>query len=412
MRIAILTQYHPGRAGDVTLRWISSANERGVEIRYYSGIPFNDVGRPASRVKVDQRSEPVAAVRYPYYYSHDSSAVRRFLTYGTFAARSSVAFRDLRWADVVLAYGSPATALSAAMLARRFGGVPYVMMVQDVWPDSIFATGFVRDGRARRLAEASVGRFVSAAYRGASGVTALSPGMRDLLVSRGVDPAKAHVLYNWAADERVVPARVRGAGEPLHLMFAGNMGPGQDLGNVLRALALLPPGVARLSLVGGGADVPRLEGLVAELGLGDRVEFVARVPQEDMPRVQVTADLHLVSLADADVFRVTLPSKLPTLMAMGLPVLATAPGEVGQIVTRAGCGLSAAPGDPVALAEVVRAAAAMPPADLAAMGARGAEVYHRDMSFEAGSAKLWDILFAAAAQAPGQGPRHSGARPA
>lgn len=404
LKVAFLVQWHPTSPQGLIGRWITESAKHGVEIRCFTGIPWDDNGSGfAAHVrKPEDQDDELAGpgvVRYPYFHSHDSSGVRRFVTYGSFAARSSVSFRDLGWADVVLVYCSPATAVSAAMLARRFAGVPYVMMVQDVWPDSIFATGFVRSGPARRVARAAVGGFVSAAYRRAAAVTALSPGMRELLVSRGADPATAHVVYNWARQEVPVAPRVRAAGEALHLMYAGNMGPGQDLGNVLEAMARLPAGTARLTLVGGGADVARLRRLAAGLGPGAQVDFAGQVPMEAMPGVLAGADLHLVSLADTEVFGITIPSKLQSLMAMGLPVLSSAPGEVGQIVADTGCGIAAAPGDPAALAEAILGAAAMPPADLAAMGARGADAYYADMSLHIGSAKLAGILTQAAGQA-------------
>lgn len=393
MKVAYLVQWHPTRQSGLVNQFATAMADRGMEVRYYSGIP---AGRHAMNShyfsKVADWGVGLPAVRYPYFHSHDGSGVRRFATYSSFALRSSASFRDLGWADVVLVYCSPATAVAAAMLARRWRGVPYVMMVQDVWPDSIFATGFVESATARRVAERTVGGFVSAAYRSAAAITAQSPGMRGLLVARGAAPERTHVLFNWARQELPVTPRVRGARDPLHLMYAGNIGPGQDLGNVLRALTLLPEGTARLSLVGEGADAPRLRRLAADLGLGATVSFVGQVPLEEVPATLGTADVHLVSLADEEIFRITVPSKLQSLMAMALPVLSSAPGEVGRLVAESGCGFTAPPDDPRALAETVSQAAAMKPTDLADMGARGAAFYHAQMSRQAGTDKLAGIL--------------------
>lgn len=386
---------------------VQGQRKHGHEVRVFQGLASTDA-RPIWAV--GRKEVTPDSVGYPYFRSHDGSGVRRFATYSSFALRSSASFRDLGWADVVLAYGSPATAVSAPMLARRWLGVPYVMMVQDVWPDSIFATGFVESAMARRIAERAVGGFVTAAYRSAAAITAQTPGMRELLIARGAAPERTHVVYNWARHERVVAPRVRPPREPLHLMYAGNLGPGQDLGNVLRALALLPEGVARLSLVGDGADVPQLQRLTAELGLGGSVNFMGPIPLEDIPAMVATADLHLVSLADEEVFRITVPSKLQSLMAMGLPVLSAAPGEVGRLVGASGCGLSAPPGDPHALAAAMLEAASLDPAELAARGPRGAAYYYAHMSREASSDALARILDEVAAAGRGM-PRWRARRP-
>ena len=401
MRVAFVTQWYNTQGGLIN-GIARSLQRQGARVATFSGLPENRQARslPSRRHGVLGRrsnDEGVAVVRYPMYWSHDHSALRRFATYGTFAASSLDAIADLRRADVVLAYCSPATAASAALLARRLGGAPYVLMIQDVWPDSVFATGFVNDGASRKLAELALGTYLKWAYSGASQITTLSPGMRDLLVSRGANPERTHVIYNWtdeAAASRVTPP-VRRNDEPLHLMYAGNMGTGQDLGNVLAAMALLPRDQIRLSLVGGGAAERELRELSSRLGLSN-VRFVERQPVSEMPSLLSTAHMHLVSLADTELFRITLPSKLQALMAAGLPILAVAPGEVASIVEHHRVGLVSKPSDPGVLAAVLRRALATPPADLATMGQRGSALYFEQMSEAINADRLLKVLQAAA----------------
>ena len=396
MKVAILLQWDLG-SGETFLGSLEEVLlDRGATVSRFTGQgpSGEDFVRHRWRKSV-READGKKITRYPYFHSHDGSTLRRLATYGTFAARSALSFRDLAEADVVLAYCSPATAVSAALLARRFSHVPYVMMVQDVWPDSIFATGFLDTGVARRVAEGAVNRFVNGAYRSSSAITTLSPGMRQLLVNRGADPRKTHVLYNWARHEKCVTPRVRKQDEPLHLMYAGNMGTGQNLTNVLEAMSRVPQESVRLTLVGGGADVPNLKRTATAMGLSN-VEFHHVVREEQMPDVLAKADLHLVSLADQDIFKVTIPSKLQSLMAMGLPILGVAPGEVSDIVVTTGCGIAVPPNDPTALAAAIAAACLLLPGDLADMGANGAENYYAEMAMEIGAERLFTILASAA----------------
>lgn len=315
-------------------------------------------------------------------------------TFGSFATASAVAASDLRGYDAVLVYGSPVTAVTAAMVGKMRFGVPYVLNVQDVWPDSIFATGFLDSGVARKSAERAVGGFVHSAYRQSAAVVGISPGMRELLVARGVPATKAHYVYNWVADEEditSVSVPDRRAGEPLHLMYAGSIGLAQNLDNVLDALTLLPDGVARLTLVGDGPAMAGLRERVTSLKLGN-VDCVGLIPRSQVPDLQSTAHLNLISLADQDLFRITIPSKLQALAAHGAPILCTAPGEVADIVVSNGMGLSAPPGDPRALADTILRAALLTTEELRRMGANGQTMYRAEMSRSIGAKKLAGIL--------------------
>lgn len=396
MRVAFITQWWGSSPDGVIAGIAQTLQGEGAWVDVIAGRMGLDgtLSGPKWRWRDRKTWRGSTVTTYPFYYSHDGSAARRMLTYGSFATTSALAAADLRGYDVALVYGSPVTAAAAAMVGKMRFGVPYVLNVQDVWPDSIFATGFLESGFARTSAERAVGGFVDRAYRRSAGVVAISPGMRELLVSRGVPSDKAHYFYNWVADEEaVVPVDIpaRRAGEPLHLMYAGSIGFAQSLDNVLDALASLPAGVASLTLVGDGPAVESLRRRTAELNLNS-VDFTGVVPRSQVPQLQSTAHLHLISLADQNLFRNTIPSKLQALAAHGAPVLCTAPGEVADIVVSNGMGLSAPPGDPRSLAETIRRAARLTDAELQEMGANGRTMYSTQMSRSIGAKKLAGIL--------------------
>lgn len=399
MRVAFITQWWHANQEGISPGIVDSLQAQGATVSILAGrggLNGQTFG-PRWRLRDRRAWQGAPLTTYPYFQSHDSSTVRRLLTYSTFSASSSLASSDLRDYDVALVYGSPATAAAPALVANRRFGTPYVFHAQDIWPDSIFATGFLTEGPARSLAEATVGRFVASTYRHAAGVVGISPGARQLLVSRGVPAAKAHHVYNWIADDAHIeplPIPERRPDQPLHLMYAGSVGLAQNLDNVLDALALLPAGTARLTLLGDGPAVSSLRRRAQELNL-DNVTFAGRVARADVPALQATAHFHLISLADQELFRITIPSKLQALAAHGAPILCTAPGEVADIVASNRMGLTAAPGDAAALAQVIVEAARLRDDDLRDMGAHGRELYFREMSRDIGAKKLFDILMAA-----------------
>lgn len=341
---------------------------------------------------------------YPFIPGHTEGHLRRIAMYATFAMSSTGALPHIRNADVVVVYGSPATAATAAVLGNVLSGVPYVFIVLDVWPDSIFATGYLKRGTGRRAAEAVLKPYLASLYRRAGHILSTSEPMRDLLVARGVNPNRLSVMYNWAdesIDHGPVHIPPRAPTDPLRILYAGNLGTAQRLDLVLEALRQMPRHAVELRLVGRGTAEANLRQRVVELGLRN-VSFGQPIARQAVPQLIEWAHLNLVSLANDPLFEVTIPSKLPYLMASGAPILSFAPGEVPRIVERANCGLAARAGDPSSLADTIRSAAAKPPGWFGEAGALGRNFYDAHLSRQQGVAALRQAVQSAMAAQHGK----------
>ena len=143
--------------------------------------------------------------------------------------------------DVIYAYHPPLTVAIAAALIRILRRARLVCDIQDLWPDTLCATGMVRNRLALRL----VGVCCKLVYRSASHLVVLSPGFRQRLMDRGISDSKIQVIYNWS-DERMGADGADAASEldirgsfSFALLFAGNLGLAQGLDAVLDAAELL-----------------------------------------------------------------------------------------------------------------------------------------------------------------------------
>ncbi|WP_433651843.1 glycosyltransferase family 4 protein [Micromonospora zamorensis] len=411
-RVALVSQWFPPEPAPFAEGISDSLRRQGFDVDVLTGVPNYPKGvvydgYSARRRTVELR-DGSRVVRTPLHPSHDRSAVGRAANYLSWAASSSLLGASvLRAADVALVYSSPVTATTAAMTARRRWGTPYVTMVLDLWPDSIFATGFLTDGVARRLAEASLGWFTDRTYRWADHVTVPAPGLRDTIIARGVPAEKVSVVYNWADEKVMQPtepepglrARLGLHDDDFVLMYAGNHGPAQRLDTVIDAVARLHdlPDV-HLVLVGDGVEKDALIAQAARSRPG-HVHFLDQVPPERLAARMAAADLHLVSLANDPLFSITLPSKVQSILACGQPVLACAPGDAARVVRHAGAGFDARPEDPASLAEVVRQARQTPRSRLRAMGRAGRHHYLTHMSQATNVQVLADLLTEAARRA-------------
>ncbi|HEX7354038.1 MAG TPA: glycosyltransferase family 4 protein [Mycobacteriales bacterium] len=120
---------------------------------------------------------------------------------------------------------------------------------------------------------------------------------------------------------------------------------------LLRAVAALPAEPdALLTVVTEPAEGGPTEKLIAELGIGHRVRFVSGLGPAELAELMASAEI------------VSVPSlyegfSLPAVeaMASGTPVVASDTGALPEVVGRDGtCGVLVPPGDPLALASVLR----------------------------------------------------------
>lgn len=128
-----------------------------------------------------------------------------------------------------------------------------------------------------------------------------------------------------------------------------------------RGAELLVEAAARLEdaaviFLGGGPGGIRLEELVRERGLDDRVRFVDRVRPDELLSVTAEADVGVSLLRDTcRNHEFALPNKLFEYLAAGVPVVVSDLPEMGGLVERFEVGKTVPPGDPDALARALRA---------------------------------------------------------
>jgi len=408
MRILLLTQWFDPEPTFKGLLFARELQRRGHAVQVLTGFP-NYPGvklYPGYRIRPWRREilDGVPVVRVALYPSHDRSAWRRMLTYATFALSASV-FGPLlvKRPDVVYAYHPPATVALPALVMKTLRRCPVVYDIQDLWPDTVRATGMLSSRRILGM----LGRWCNFVYRRVDSLTVLSPGFRAVLLSRGVDPGKVRVIYSWCDEERIATpgrdselARELGFAGRFNIVFAGTMGLAQKLEIVLEAARICREKcpAARFVFVGGGIERARLEGLARGMALDD-VAFLDHRPVEQIGRILALADVLLVHLQDDPLFCITIPSKAQAYMAAGRPILMAVRGDAAELVDRAGAGLCCEPENALALADAVARMSAMPRAELDAMGAAGKSFYRRELSLRAGVDRFEEAFHAAVQRA-------------
>ena len=224
---------------------------------------------------------------------------------------------------VTVASFPPLFAAFAVAIAGKIAGSKVLYHVQDIHPE---ITAPKLPSVLRPLYRL-VGALMNAVtLRLVAGVVTLSPDMREILVSRGAPEARTIALNNLSLSslgpqtEQALDASGQ-HDRAFEIVYAGNMGAFQALDEVaafVRA-AVVVEGV-RFTFVGEGSRREWLRSQLADLCDNDRVRFLPFMPFAELQPKLARASMGLVSL-DAISTRYAYPSKIPTYLAMGLPLL-------------------------------------------------------------------------------------------
>lgn len=271
---------------------------------------------------------------------------------------------------------SPVTVGIPAILLRRLRRVPMAFWVQDLWPETLSAVGVVTSPRLLGL----VGRLVRFIYNRCDLILAQSRSFVPRIAANCDHPERIVYFPNWAEliyevrDQASAPEVPQADGK-FTVMFAGNIGDAQDFPAILDAAEQLRGrSDFRLILVGDGRISNWVASEISRRDLGEVVLMLGRFAVERMPSFFGHADALLVSLKPDPVLSSTIPAKLQTYLAAGIPVLAMMNGEGAALVQQAGAGLVCAAGDSKGLAHAVAQLASLTPDERRAMGARGRDL--------------------------------------
>ncbi len=386
MKLLILSQYfwpENFRINDV----VEGLASRGHAITVYTGMPNYPGGRFFDGYGLlgpfRERYKAAEVRRVPVVTRGRGGGPRlalNYLSHAFFATLLAPWLARGRF-DAILVYEpSPMTIGIPARALRALKRAPLLFWVQDLWPESLSATGAVRS----RVALGLVDRLVKWIYRGCDRVLVQSEAFVPSVRSHGVPPGRIRYLPNSAENfYRKLEPRAEDP-ETLELpagfrvMYAGNIGAAQDFPTILAAAELLKDASEiHWVVLGEGRMRAWVADEVRRRGLQASVHLLGHRPPERMARYFAHADVLLATLRREPIFAYTIPSKIQSYIACGKPVIAALEGEGGRVIREAGAGWVVPPENAQALADAVRAASRFAKPELEAMGNRG-EAWFRE----------------------------------
>ncbi|MES2400031.1 MAG: glycosyltransferase family 4 protein [Pseudomonadota bacterium] len=377
--------------------------ERGHQVVVATGKPNYPDGRvfPGYRAHGMTRErflDGVDVMRVPIWPRGRGGGVNLALNYLSFVFSGLLFFPWLlrsRSFDAILVFApSPITQVIPAILLKCLKRAHLAVWVQDMWPESLAATGFVRNPGILR----AVGGLVRWIYARSDTLLLQSKAFQAPMALYA-DPTKLVYFPNSVDPDlpQGVPDKLPEALSGLLarrfcVVFAGNLGKAQAVEVVVQAAVLLrdQPDIC-LVLVGSGSMLDWVQGQKALLKL-DNLALPGRFPAESMPELFRKASALLVTLKSGGVLAHTVPSKIQAYLAAGRPIVAALQGEGGKVVEEAGAGMVCEPENAQALADCIRGMHALPLSARDAMAKRGRAWFDGNFDMNRQVEQLVEIL--------------------
>lgn len=356
--ILVVSQYfYPEqfRINDICTEWV----KRGYEVTVLTGIPNYPQGKYFEGYDlIHKRTEKwngIRIIRIPL-------VPRGYTSIGLVANYFSFVLSGYVWkcitkirADYVFTFEvSPMTQALVGVWYAKKHHIPHYLYVQDLWPENVETV----TGIHSPLVLKPIGKMVDYIYKNCSQIFATSPSFVKEICRRGVPEEKVHYWPQYA-EEFYRPLEKKAVPEipddgSFKIIFTGNIGTAQGLEILPRTAELLKEENVKFVMVGDGRYLGTFTDEVKKRKVQDKFVMIPRQPSERIPEFLAACDVAFLSFQDEELWTMTIPAKLQSYMACGIPVIAAAKGETERIIEEAECGRNCGIGNPEILADVVK----------------------------------------------------------
>lgn len=407
MKILYISQYYPPEMGAPAARVSELARHwarAGHNVTVLTGFPNHPDGvvRPEyrnrfRRMVCRENVDGVQVVRTWLLPFPNRRSYERMLNYSSFCLSAVITGSLLQRPDVVIATSPQLLVGLSGWWAAKIKGVPFVLEVRDLWPESLAAVGV---GDANSFLHQTLRKIAEFLYHEADQIVVVTPAFREHLTRVWKVPAeKMSVVQNGVETGLFRPrnrdAELRkqiGVEGKFVVSFIGTIGLAHGLETVVAAAERLrgPAPEVMFMLLGEGADRERIMAM-AEAKKLKNICFVGQQAREKIPAYIAASDGCLVLLRKSEVFETVIPTKMLEFMACGRPVILAVDGQAREILERSRGGVCVEPENVEELCDAILQLRQQPEF-CQAMGRNGREYIAQNLSRERTALEYLEIL--------------------
>jgi glycosyltransferase involved in cell wall biosynthesis len=301
----------------------------------------------------------VVIKRFPLMEESKSSLLRaiRYVLGNILQYFHAIKEKDI---DVILAGTTPPTQIVLARLVAKKLKVPYVLRVQDIFPDSMVTAGMTQKGSLIwKLGNA----LTKKAYLDAKQIMVIGEEMCDTLCEKGVSRDKIKIVPNWINTNQIQHVSrqnnelMEELGLPedkFYVVYAGNLGKVQNVSTLVKAAAKLKAyDDIRFVIFGDGVEKDDISELSKKLELNN-VSLYPLQNKERVPEVYSIADISVI-MCQKGAGKAAVPSKTWSILSTETPVLASFDSDSGlcKMIREVNCGICVQPENESELADAI-----------------------------------------------------------
>lgn len=381
--ILVISQYfYPEqfRINDLCTEWVN----RGYKVTVVTGIPNYPQGKfydgYGIRKKRKEIYNGVEIIRIPII-PRGHKAFMLVLNYLSFV------FSGFLWklftrikADYVFIFEvSPMTQALPGVWYAKKRKIPCYLYVQDLWPENVEIVAGIKSKKILAIIE----RMVNYIYRNCDKILTTSKSFVQEVQKRVFDNKSKVSFLPQYAEEIYKPVEKADVPEipddnSFKIIFTGNIGMAQGLDILPRVAekikivtkfdAASKTSDIKFVVVGDGRYKDKLIFEIAARSVEDMFIIIGQQPANRIPELLSKCNAAFLSFMDNFLFSMTIPAKLQSYMACGLPIIASASGESEKIIVEAKCGICSKIGDVESLTNNIILLSNMENSELKKMG--------------------------------------------
>ncbi|MBU3197736.1 glycosyltransferase family 4 protein [Clostridium estertheticum] len=387
--ILVIAQYfYPEqfRINDICSEWV----KRGYKVTVVTGIPNYPQGKYYEGYgllkKRKETYNGIEIIRIPLI-PRGHNSIMLALNYVSFVVSGFFwkVFTRIKADYVFIFEVSPMTQALPGVWYAKKRKIPCYLYVQDLWPENVE----IITGITNKHVIGAIGKMVDYIYTRCTKIFTTSNSFVKSIENRGV-PAEKIEYWPQYAEDFYVPLmktsiqEIQDDEDTFNMIFAGNIGNAQGLDILTKTALILKEEKLhkniRFNIVGDGRYKPTLDGLVHSNNVQEMFNFIPKQPATRIPEFMAASDAAFLCLTKSPLFAMTIPAKLQSYMACGIPIIASADGETEQIITEAKAGLCSPAGDAKKLAEVIIELSSKSNEQLNQLGIKSREYYDRNFN--------------------------------
>ena len=339
MKILIVSQYfYPEnfRINDLA----KELKSRGHEIAVLTGLPNYPGGNYfegySNKKNCDEEWEGIKIYRCALRprYAGSTNLIRNYFSFVVQAVKKSKQI-DFNFDLIYVFEVSPITVALPAIYLKKKYHVPIVINIQDLWPENIVAV----TGIDNKVINWFIYKLVDFIYKHCDKILAASPSFVSRILERTSGKDKVEYWPQYSTVSRCNSDVELYDKNKFNIVFTGNIGEAQGINLAIEAAKVLRNESIHWHFIGDGRNKKQLEELSHQYNLDNTVFFHGSFPEERVPEFLKNADAALLILKPNPVFEMTIPAKLQTYLACGVPIMGCVSGEGKRIIQESNAGI-------------------------------------------------------------------------